>query len=156
MQMDMLRVFSKARNSKEFIKYIPFVLDVISDYGIQIIKGKINLNDLVFTTRVSKDISDYKVNNLVKSALIQLKKSKIKISPGQSIRYIVQDERSIHDSERVCIVENLDIGNRIDVDFYLRQVARCGESILMPFGYRIENLLKMLLKLKNLEKMKIS
>ena len=76
---------------------------------------------------------------------------------GRELRFLFsQDEKSIHDSERVCIIENLDIGNRIDVDFYLRQVARCGESILMPFGYRIENLLKMLLKLKNLEKMKIS
>jgi DNA polymerase elongation subunit (family B) len=155
MQKDMLRVFSKANNSKEFIKNIPHALDVILDYGFKIIKGKINHRNLVFTIRISKDINEYKVNNLVKSALIQLKKSKIKIKPGQSIRYIVQDEKSNHYSERVCIIENLDIERRIDIDFYLRQLAKCGESILMPFGYKIENILKMLQKIKNEYKLKI-
>ena len=131
-------------------------MDVILNYGIQIIKGKINHKDLVFTTRVSKDVSEYKVNNLVKSALVQLKKSKIQIRPGQSIRYIVQDERSNNDNERVCIIENLDINSRIDVDFYLRQLAKCGESILLPFGYKIKHILQMLQKIKDRERMKIT
>ncbi|MEE8565973.1 MAG: DNA polymerase domain-containing protein [Candidatus Thermoplasmatota archaeon] len=156
MQTDMLRIFSKASKSKEFIKNIPYALDVILNYGIQIIKGKINHKDLVFTTRVSKDVSEYKVNNLVKSALVQLKKSKIQIRPGQSIRYIVQDERSNNDNERVCIIENLDINSRIDVDFYLRQLAKCGESILLPFGYKIEHILQMLQKIKDRARMKIT
>jgi len=156
MQKDMLRVFSKVSNYKEFIKNIPYALDVILNYGIKIIKGKINYNDLVFTTRISKDISEYKVNNLVKSALIQFKKSKIQIRPGQSIRYIVQNEKSSHDNERVCIIENLDIGSRIDVDFYLRQLAKCGESILIPFGYKIEHISQMLQKIKDRYKMKLS
>ncbi len=152
MQRDVLNVFSKADTYKEFIKNIPYALEVILNYGIQLIKGKINHRELVFTSRVSKDISEYKVNNLVKSALIQLKKSKIKINPGQFIRYIVQDEKSIHHNERVCIIENLGEESRIDTDFYLRQLARCGESILITFGYKRENILKMFEKIKNMER----
>ena len=153
MQKDMLRIFSKANNYKEFIKNIPYALDVILNYGIKIINGKIDHNDLVFTTRISKDITEYKVNNLVKSALIQFKKSKIQIRAGQSIRYIVKDEKSSHDHERVCIIENLDMNSRIDVDFYLRQLARCGESILIPFGYKIEHIFQMIQKIKDRQKM---
>jgi hypothetical protein len=28
----------------------------------------------------------------------------------------------------------------IDVAYYLRQLAKCGESLLIPFGYIIEKL----------------
>jgi DNA polymerase elongation subunit (family B) len=148
MQRDILRIFSKTNDSKEFVKNIPLALEIILNYGEHIIKDKINHEDLVFTTRVSKDISDYKVNNLVKSALIQLNNSGIQISPGQSIRYIVQDEKSRQNTKRVCIIENLDKEKKIDIDFYLRQLAQCGESILLPFGYKLETILRMFQKIK--------
>ena len=148
MQKDILRIFSEADHYKEFIKKIPNALDVILNYGMNIIKGKVNHNDLVFTTRISKDVSQYKVNNLVKSALLQLKKSKIQIRPGQSVRYVVNNEKSNNYNERVCIIENLDKEIDIDIDFYLRQIARCAETILIPFGYKIEHIYKMLQKMK--------
>jgi len=44
----------------------------------------------------------------------------------------------------------------IDVDFYLRQVAMYGESILVPFGFRLEKLYDMLQKIKEREKLNIS
>lgn len=147
MQKDVLKVFSRTNNSKEFIRNIPLALDVILNYGERIIREKIDHRELIFTTRVSKDISDYKVDNLVKSALIQLRNSGIKIKPGQSIRYIVKDEKSRQKNKRVCIIENLDENNMIDKAFYLRQLARCGESILSPFGYKLEIILKMFQKI---------
>jgi DNA polymerase elongation subunit (family B) len=156
MQIDILKVFSKANNCEEFIKKIPNSIDLILDYGINLIKGEIKHTDLVFTTRISKNINEYKVDNLVKSALIEFKKSKIHIKPGQSIRYIVKNEKSHKDSERVCIINNLDENNIIDIDYYLRQIAKCGESILTPFGYKIEHINQMLQKIKNRYKIKRS
>jgi len=155
-QKDMLKVFSQANNAKEFLKKIPLVINVIQMYGKKIINGDVDKNTLIFTTRVARGISEYKVNNLVKSALLQLRDHDIHIEPGQSVRYLVKNERASSYKERVCVAETLDENEEIDVDFYLRHIAKCGESILVPFGYTLEKLESMLQKIKFREKMNVS
>ena len=155
-QSSMLKVFSQADNAKEFQELIPDTLDVMLDYGKQIIRGSIDPHGLVFTTRISKSVTQYKVNNLVKSALLQLRDIGINIEPGQSIHYVVTDERSRDYKERVCVTELLTDSVEVDVDFYLRQVAKSGESILIPFGYTLEKLESMLRKIRYREKVNVS
>ncbi len=155
-QKDMLKVFSQANNAKEFLKKIPLVIKVIQMYGKKIINGDVDKNTLIFTTRVARGISEYKVNNLVKSALLQLRDHDIHIEPGQSVNYLVKNERASSYKERVCVAETLDENEEIDIDFYLRHIAKCGESILVPFGYTLEKLESMLQKIKYREKMNVS
>jgi DNA polymerase I len=152
----MLKVFSHADNAKEFLGLIPDALDVMLDYGKQIIRGSTDPRVLVFTTRISKSVAQYKVNNLVKSALLQLRDIGINVEPGQSIHYVVTDERSRDYKERVCVAELLTDSVEVDVGFYLRQVAKCGESILIPFGYTLEKLESMLQKIRYREKVNVS
>ncbi len=155
-QHDMLKVLSKANNSKEFHEQLPAAINVLQIYAKEIIRGNVEVNNLVFKTRISKDISDYKVDNLVKSALLQLKDLGIIVEPGQSVRYIVINEHSRNYKERVCIVELITGNEKVDVDFYLRQIAKCGESMLVPFGYTIEKLEGMLQKIKYREMLNVS
>jgi DNA polymerase elongation subunit (family B) len=156
MQNDMLKVFSKANNAREFRNLIPNAVEVIQDYGIRIIKIKVKHKDLIITTCVSRDISEYKVDTLVKSALFQLRESGAEPEPGQSVRYVVCDENSRKPKERVRITELLDGNEKIDVDFYLRQIAQYGESILVPFGFTLEKLYEMLQKIKMRELLHVS
>lgn len=147
-QKDMIDVLSKAHDTKEFHDLIPDCLRVICDHGRHLLNGDVASIDLVITSRVSKNVSLYKVNTLVKAALLQLKDQGIFLEPGQVVRYIVKDVASTHYNQRVCIAENLCDDERVDVGFYLRKIARCGESILIPFGYKTEHIEKMLHKLK--------
>jgi DNA polymerase elongation subunit (family B) len=146
MQHEMLSVFSKAENSKEFLEMIPEAVETLCSYGERIVSGDVDHRDLVFTTYVSRDIGEYKVNNLVKSALLQLQDIDVRVEPGQCIRYIVTDERSRDYRRRVCVTELLTGMEKIDAGFYLRQVAQCGESLLIPFGYTFEKIKNMLEK----------
>ena len=155
-QLDVLKVFSQANNSKEFLERIPHAIQVLHEYGKKIINGNVDKNTLIFTTRVSRDVSEYKVNNLVKSALLQLRDLDIHVEPGQSVKYLVTNEHVSDYKKRVCIAELIDNNREIDVDFYLRHIAKCGESILVPFGYTIEKLESMLQKIKYREKMNVS
>ena len=144
-QKDMLKIFSQADSAKKFLELIPNTINVLLNYGIQVINNTLDNDAFVFTTRISRKISDYKVNNLVKSALLQLRDKDINIELGQSARYIVTNELSRNYKERVRIAELMTGEEKIDVDFYLRHIAKCGESILVPFGYtleKIESLLK--------------
>lgn len=156
MQNDMLRVFTKANNAEEVQSLIPDAVDVIREYGRQIIKNEVNQNDLILRTCVSRDLTDYKVNTLVKSALFQLREVGVEPEPGQSVRYVVRDENSRKPKERVCIAELLDDNDKIDIDFYLRQIAQYGESLLVPFGFTLEKFYDMLQKIKIRELLNVS
>ena len=135
---------------------IPSAINVMQAYAKEIIRGKVDVDTLVFKTRISKDISEYKVNNLVKSALLQLRDIGIIVEPGQSVRYIILNENSRNYKERVCIAELITGDEKVDVDFYLRQIAKCGESMLVPFDYTIEKLQDMLQKIKYRERLSVS
>jgi len=156
MQKEMLNVFSKADTKKEFKTLIPEAIEVIKEYGKKIIDHEYNQEDLVIKTCVSKDLSEYKVNTLAKSAMLQMRKIGIEPEPGQSIYYVVRDEKTCNPFKRVCILENLEDNGRIDTDFYLRQIAQYGESILIPFGFTLEKFYDMLQKIKYRERYHVS
>lgn len=146
LQKGMLKALSKANNAQEFHPMIPSAVEVLLDYGKQLIKEDIELSNLVFTNNVSRDITNFKVNTFVKSALLQLQDIGIHVELGQSVRYIVTNEQSHDYKKRVCIAELLTDSEKVDVDFYLRQIAKCGESLLIPFGYTLEKLQNLLKK----------
>ncbi|MCX6665948.1 MAG: hypothetical protein NT038_07835 [Euryarchaeota archaeon] len=139
-QQGVLDVLKKASNSQEFHELIPDALQALSSVAKRLCDGMINPFDLLFKTQVSRGVTEYKVNNLVKSALIQLRDLGILVEPGQSIQYIVTNERSRNYKNRVCVLESMTGSEEIDVGFYLRHIAKCGESLLLPFGYTKEKL----------------
>lgn len=148
MQKEIIDVFSKANTKQEFLGLIPESIEVIKEYGKKIINHEFNQEDLVIKTCVSRDISEYRVNTLAKSAMIQLRKAGVEPEPGQSVRYVVCNEKTRNPWKRVCIAEYLENNDTIDVDFYLRQIAQYAESILIPFGFTLEKFYDMLQKIK--------
>jgi len=156
MQSAMLDVFKKAESKKEFIDLIPESIEVVKDYGLKIINHEFNQEDLVIKNCVSRDISEYKVNTLVKCALLHLRKAGVEPEPGQTVRYVVCNEKTRNMLKRVCIAENLQSNDTIDVDFYLRQIAQYAESILIPFDFTLEKFYDMLQKIKYREVSNVS
>ena len=139
-QQGMLNVFKQASTAEEFRALIPKSIDVLQRYAAALRDNAVDHQDLVLTTTVSKEIERYKVHTLPKSALLQLQDEKIQLELGQSVRYLVTDETSRNYKRRVCIAENMQGTEDIDVAYYLRQLAKCGESLLIPFRYTIEKL----------------
>jgi DNA polymerase elongation subunit (family B) len=139
-QQEMLTVFKQARTAEEFRALILKSVEVLKRSATALRDGGVDHKDLVFTTTVSKDIVNYKVNALPKSALLQLQDLGVQVEPGQSVHYIVTDEYSQNYKKRVCLAEKMQGTEDIDVSYYLRQLAKCAESLLIPFDYRREKL----------------
>jgi DNA polymerase elongation subunit (family B) len=76
--------------------------------------------------------------------LLQLQDLGVQVQPGQSVRYLVTDEASQNYKRRICLAEKMQGTEDIDVAYYLRQLAKCTESLLVPFGYTKEKLQEML------------
>lgn len=147
-QIGMLEILKKAGNKEEFEERIPECIETLVNYAAKVIHNEIQPSKLLLKNRVSKDITSYKVNNLVKSCLMQLRDNDVNIEPGQYVKYIVTNEKSKQYKERVKISELIENEENIDVQYYLRQLAKCGESILIPFGYNIKKLQGIIQKIK--------
>ncbi len=156
MQEEILNVFTKADNKKEFLNLIPEALEVVKNYAKKIIKEEVEPEKLLIKTCVSKNVTEYKVNNFTKCALLQLRKKGIEPNPGQNVSYVVCDEKNKNISKRICVLENLEEFEFFDTDFYLRQTAQYAESILLPFGCTSEKLYDMFQKIKNRERYNVS
>jgi DNA polymerase elongation subunit (family B) len=145
-QQSMLRVFQEATNTWVFQQQIPYAIEVLFDAAYCLCKHDVNLDDLVFTTRISKVISSYKVDTFAKAALKQLQQFNIYLKPGQIVQYLVCDHHSSDSVNRVCVKELITEQTSFDVRFYLRYLAQCGETLLFPFEYTAEMLENMMLK----------
>lgn len=143
-QQEMLTVFKEANTATEFRALLPTSVEVLRRFATAIREDRVDHSELVCTTTVSKDIATYKVQTLPKSALLQLQDLGVQVQPGQSVRYLVTDEASRNYKRRVCLAEKMQGTKDIDVEYYLRQLAKCAESILIPFGYTKEKLQQML------------
>jgi len=144
-QQRVLAVFQKALDKQTFYDRIPEALMVLFDAACDLFDQQVNPFDLVFTTRISKPLASYKVNTLTTAALTQLARFDVHPKPGQIIQYLVSDEKTRIPADRVCIKELLDHSTPIDCSFYLRYLAQCGETLLLPFGYRKDDLERALL-----------
>jgi len=155
-QREMFTVLTTAETAAEFMALIPAALDAMLHCATHVINRSVDPAECVFTTRISKEIPEYKVNTLTKAALLQLRDMGVTVAAGQSIQYVVTNERSRHYRDRVCVIESLDDDTTIDVDFYLRQIAKCVESIFVPFGFTLEELYEVLLQWKRKEEVDVS
>ena len=139
-QRQVLSVLQQARTAEEFEACLPQAVDALLTSGKPVVDGTVNVRSLVFHTKASRDISEYHVQTFVKAALLQLRDHDIIVKPGQSVQYLVTDEQSLDYRRRVRVAEALTGSEQVDVGYYLRQIAKCGESILLPFGYSKEHL----------------
>jgi DNA polymerase elongation subunit (family B) len=139
-QQEMLSVFKQANTAEEFRALLPASIEVLRHFATTIREDRLDHKDLVCTTTISKDIATYKVNTLPKAALLQLQHLGVQVQPGQSVRYIVTDETSGNYKRRICLAEKMQGTEDIDAAYYLRQLAKCAESLLVPFGYTKEKL----------------
>ncbi len=156
LQKEILDLFSKADNKKEFLDLIPFSIEIIKKYAKKIINLDLEPKTLLFKSHISRNLSAYKVNTIVKSALMQYKEQDINFEPGQCIRYLVTDQKSKNYKKRVTVDFLVDETVKIDIDFYLKEIAKCAESILIPFDYSKGKIEKILLKIKKREMCNVS
>jgi DNA polymerase elongation subunit (family B) len=139
-QRAVLDVMAKADNVEELHAQLGRVFDVMRRYVSDIRGGSVNPDSLVFKVSVTKHLPEYKVNNFSNAALKQLRDEGIEVVPGQSVRYIVSDQKSRRYSDKVTLAEVFSEGDTYDADFYVSHLLKATESLLIPFGYNVDRL----------------
>ncbi len=135
-QMEMLKVMARADNVAELYGLIPEVIEVLKGYVESVMNGTCELQDLVFTTVVSKELEFYSQLTNGVACLLQLRKRGVKVRPGERIQYIITDAGSKRYAQKVKSWNLVNGDEQLyDKKKYVRHLLRAGESILSPFGY---------------------
>ncbi len=139
-QADMLEALSKAGNVKEFLGRLPECIGILKRYHDRIRDGECDLEDLVITRRISRDLDDYSQFNDQVAALMQLRKLGFRVNAGEKIRFVICDSSTKEPTKRVKVAELLEGGERYDAGKYIELLLRSGAGMLAPFGYDEEEL----------------
>lgn len=143
-QWKILKMLGKADTKEDFLALVPECIDEGKDAAAVLRKGDVDPTELVFTKIVSKGLSDYTTVNDQSSCLSLLAEEGITVAPGQNVRFVVTDAGAKDARKRV--VPDILIGpdTQYDRNAYVRYLARCLESLFLPFGWTEERVLKRL------------
>jgi len=145
MQKELLHVFQQVKTKKELQDKLSDAIAVVFTFMNDLVNRKVNVEDLVLTSRIARTVDAYKVNTFVKAALQQKHADGYIIHPGQLVEYVVCDKTSDSFEEKVCVKERLSSDTCFDVSFYLQYICRCAETMLVPFDISEEWLLEQFL-----------
>ncbi|WP_435362344.1 type B DNA-directed DNA polymerase [Haloarchaeobius sp. DFWS5] len=96
-------------------------------------RGDVDVQDLLVTNRVSKPLEEYSQYTRNVAALERAKHLGIPRHPGQSVQYVIVDDKK-SSPERVLLgSESLE---EYDFAYYREQLVRAAESVLSPLDWR--------------------
>jgi DNA polymerase elongation subunit (family B) len=143
-QMEMLDVFAKAGNIKEFKENAPEALEVLRKWVGRVRRGDVDIEDLILTLRVSKSLEEYGVFNNQVAALTQLRREDVETHPGEVVRFVLLDSESKSADKRLRIADLLDGEEAYDRTKYVELLCRMGETLLQPLGYDRERIAELM------------
>jgi DNA polymerase elongation subunit (family B) len=134
-QLEMINVLGEAFDSESFIEKIPEVLEVLRSYSNKLLRGEIDVEDLIVTKHLSMKPEEYVHNVFQAIASMQLAREGMEIAAGQNVRYLITDSENLQIDRRVLASELIDEGTRYDAKKYLEMLVSATTNILSPFGY---------------------
>ena len=149
-QLAMLKVMVGAEDVAELYELMPEVIGVLRGYADRIMNGECALEELVFTPVVSRELEFYSQLTNSAACLLQLKRRRRAVQPGERLQYIVTDAGSARYAQKVKAWELAEGTERYDKKSYVRYMLQAGESILAPFGYTERKLAEIIKPTKQL------
>jgi DNA polymerase, archaea type len=140
-QNEILKIMAAGNNIREVkVLLMPKVTDTFQKYCQLLKQGKVPLEELVFSKRLSKDSNEYLTRNTIENdVLAQLAMEGKHLKAGQILKYVMTDYYTKHYSKRrAMLVELIDKNaTTYDVRKYIELVAETCNSVTEPFGYTL-------------------
>jgi DNA polymerase elongation subunit (family B) len=140
-QIEMLRVFATANNSKLFVKKIRQALKVVEKHRRRLLDGEVPVGDLIVTKRLSKEVENYRQRVSQMIAAEQLLKEGLKAPAGTNVRFLFTSAENKRYERRVRAEALVEDNASADIKKYLILLYSAAANILSPFGYSEEDVL---------------
>ncbi|MDH4199073.1 MAG: DNA polymerase [Spirochaetia bacterium] len=119
-QMQILEAMRKCDTVGQLKELHPEVHDIFNRHDLRIQEANIPWKELLFRKTVGKYMEDYAVENATLLSLRELSEKKIKVQPGEKIRYITLNHKSPDRKKRyITEVSGLTL------------TAKCGKTLLL-------------------------
>ncbi len=139
-QMEMINVFSKANNSKEFMQKIPEALNVVKAYRQKLLDGEVPIEDLIISKHLSKNPKHYKQHVSQVIAAEQLIKEGSEVHAGNSVKFVFTHSEDKRHERRVKAAQLLEEGTNPDVKRYLSLLYASAANLLSFDGYTTQSI----------------
>jgi DNA polymerase elongation subunit (family B) len=139
-QVEMIKVLAKSSDFEGFLKRVPEALSVLKDYASKLVRGQINVGDLLISKRLAKHPSDYMHDVFQAIAANQLLTAGFDVYPGQTVQYLIVDAENKSPNKRVKAAQLLNVKQKYDIAKYLKMLLEAGQTILGPFGYDLDKI----------------
>jgi DNA polymerase I len=137
-QMEMIKVFSAANNSTEFMQKIPEALNVVKAYRLKLIDGEVPIEDLIISKHLSKNPKHYKQQVSQVIAAEQLIKEGSEVHAGNNIHFVFTDSNNKRFDRRVRAEQLLNKGVNPDERKYLQLLYASAASLLSFSNYTVK------------------
>ena len=131
-------------NVNEVKTLMPKVKDTFDKYIRLLKENDVQLEELVFTKRLSKNSNNYQHRNTIENnALMKLNSEGKFLSAGEVLQYIITDYyQTGSKNSRAIPIEMIDKGTSYsyDVRRYTELLTQTCNSVTEPFGLKLEKL----------------
>lgn len=126
-QLKALEILAQADSPQEFTEYVPGVMKFVDHAKRELRSGRVPLEELIISQRLSQTVESYKAPSPAARAAIQLQAYGRQFAPGQSLEFLyARNVSGVHAWE---LSEALD-PRSLDVKRYYRLLNRAMQTIL--------------------------
>ncbi len=139
-QLEMIRVLAMAPTKGDVPSLVPEAIHVLQRHISRLKRRRVDLGELVITTRLSKDPEKYGKNLLQAIAARQLIRAGMEIRAGETVQYLIRDAYNSNPNLRVIPLPLLNSEMCYDARKYLEMLINAATTVLGPFGLTKEEI----------------
>ena len=139
-QQLILNILAEADTINEVKAMFPKIMELFQSHLKQLKERRVNLNELVFTKRISKNYDEYEDRNTVENnAILNLSGGGKSLRAGEILKYVVTDYYRKHSKKRSIPIELANSETKYDVKRYCELLEEVTNTVTEPFGLSLKS-----------------
>ena len=139
-QQLILNILAETDTINEVKAMFPKMMELFQSHLKQLKERRVNLNELVFTKRISKNYDEYEDRNTVENnAILNLSGGGKSLRAGEILKYVVTDYYRKHSKKRSIPIELANSETKYDVKRYCELLEEVTNTVTEPFGLSLKS-----------------
>jgi DNA polymerase I len=134
-QQLILNILAEANTVSEVKALFPKIMDMFQRHLKSLKERRVNLDNLAFTKRISKNYDEYEDRNTVENnAIMKLSRGGKSLRAGEILKYVITDYYRKHSKKRSIPIELANSHTQYDVKRYCEILQDVTNTVTEPFG----------------------
>jgi DNA polymerase I len=132
-------MLSEANTVNEVKALFPKIMDMFQRHMKLLKERRVNLDNLAFTKRISKNYDEYEDRNTVENnAILKLSRGGKSLRAGEILKYVITDYYRKYSKKRSIPIELANSHTEYDVKRYCEILEDVTNTVTEPFGLSLK------------------